>query len=74
MVALALEELMRAGAAGRRRALILREHFLANRPATAIAERLGVNERTVRRNIQAGLAALRAVLKDRFGLREEDLL
>lgn len=74
LVILALEELMQRGAAGRRRALVLREFFLANRPATAIADRLGVNERTVRRNVQDGLSALRTILENELGVREEDLV
>ena len=73
VVTLALEELMQAGKAGRRRALMLREHFLGNRTAKAIAEHLGVNERTVRRNLRAGLASLRTILEDRLGFREEEL-
>lgn len=70
----ALEELVRAGSSGRRRALILEEHFLRGRTAAAIGERLGLNERTVRRNIKSGLSALRVILRERIGVREEDLL
>jgi RNA polymerase sigma factor (sigma-70 family) len=70
----ALAALMRAGPSGRRRALVLREHFLAGRTATAIADSLGLNERTVRRNLQAGLEALRVILREKIGVTEEDLL
>jgi DNA-directed RNA polymerase specialized sigma24 family protein len=74
LLTLALEELMRAGPAGRRRALILKEHFLAGLTATAIADRHNCNERTVRRNIKAGLVALEKILREQFGVDQADLL
>ncbi len=74
LLALALEELVRAGPTGRRHALVLKEHFLVGRTATAIAAQLDLNERTVRRNLKSGLEALRTILTERIGVDEADLL
>jgi len=70
----AMARLVAAGEAGRRQAYALREHFTNGRAAVSIAEELGLSERTVRRAIQAGLAALARILKEEFGVAEEDLL
>ncbi len=69
----ALLRLLRAGPAGRRQAFVLSEHFTHERPATAIATELGVSERTVRRDIAAGLKSLHQLLTEKFGFREEDI-
>jgi DNA-directed RNA polymerase specialized sigma24 family protein len=69
----ALVHLLRSGPTGRRQAFILSEHFTNERPATAIAADLGVSERTVRRDISAGLASMHQVLTEKFGLGQEDI-
>jgi len=74
VLALALAELMREGPQGRRRALILREHFLRGKTVVETAKRLGLNERTVRRNIQAALEALRKIISGKLKINKEDLL
>ena len=68
----ALLLLLRSGPAGRRQAYVLNEHFTGETPATAIAQDLGVSERTIRRDIEGGLKALNRILKEEFGLSEED--
>ena len=65
--------LLREEPAGRRQGHIIDEHFAKDRPANAIAAELGVSERTVRRDVQAGLAALHRILTDEMGLTHEDL-
>ena len=70
----AVAELVLSGESGRRQAYVLREHFTNGRALVHIAEELGLSERTVRRTVQAGLAALARILKEKFGVTGEDLL
>ena len=68
----ALHHLLKSGATGRRQAYVLHEHFTNEVPATTIAEELEVSERTIRRDIAAGLKELQGILKERFGLTRGD--
>jgi len=73
ILAAALEELASGGAARFRQAYFLKKYFLDGRPATELAREAGLNERTVRRHIAAGLGALRRILEEKYGVKPEDL-